>query len=178
MKRGDKRLGRIGILKLHHLAGDAKREPGPCQRGQMALSCCFILLARGIGAKPPPRRMTKRRRQLAIACVLVSGGKRLIDKVAINSVFLQAAANGKCRAPPAPLASRLGKRKRGIIDIAKPDAVIDHRFQCARHIGFLMRLPVVWLPSLSVRRQRRQLATGSVLLALSAILRNGPNIAK
>ena len=138
MQLADQPFGRVHILKIQHLAGDAKREAGPRQRGKMALPRCLVTRAGGIGTEPSARRMAKRGDKLAIACILIGGGKRLVDKVSVNGMFLQAAADGQRRAPATTLAAGLGKRKGGVIDIAKPGAIIDHHLDGARHLGLVM----------------------------------------
>jgi len=55
-------------------------------------------------------------------------------------MLLQAAADGQRRAPAATLAPCPGKREGGVIDIAKPDAVIDHSLYGAGDFGIVMRL--------------------------------------
>ena len=92
----------------------------------MPVSVCFINLTKAVGANAPPCRMPQRGSKFTIGHVLVGSLKRVIDKLRVDGMFLQAAPDRHCRPAGAAFATGPCQREGRVVDIAEPHAVRDN----------------------------------------------------
>ena len=106
----------------------------------MPAPCVLVMPAPEIGADAPPRRQPQGGGQFAVTRCLVCGGKRLVDKRLVDGVLGKAAPDGEGGAAATAFGPGPRHGEGGVIDIAKTDAVGDHRLDGPPQLGRVMRL--------------------------------------